>query len=65
MSNPQSGGQSGGRVCWGRYLSAAGSGKTLIAKAVANETGAFFFLINGPEVMSKMAGALSRTSTHT
>lgn len=25
-----------------------GSGKTLIAKAVANETGAFFFLINGP-----------------
>lgn len=33
-----------------------GSGKTCIAKAVANETGAFFFLINGPEVMSKMAG---------
>eukprot|EP01071_Lankesteria_metandrocarpae_P002032 Lankesteria_metandrocarpae@DN2036_c0_g1_i2.p2 len=33
-----------------------GSGKTLLAKAVANETGAFFFLINGPEVMSKMAG---------
>ena len=33
-----------------------GSGKTLIAKAVANETGAFFFLINGPEIMSKMAG---------
>merc|ERR1712066_721762 len=33
-----------------------GSGKTLIARAVANETGAFFFLINGPEVMSKMAG---------
>lgn len=27
-----------------------------IAKAVANETGAFFFLINGPEIMSKMAG---------
>merc|ERR1740133_585999 len=26
-----------------------GSGKTLIARAVANETGAFFFLINGPE----------------
>lgn len=25
-----------------------GSGKTLIARAVANETGAFFFLINGP-----------------
>ncbi|KAJ1915210.1 AAA ATPase cdc48 [Mycoemilia scoparia] len=33
-----------------------GTGKTLIARAVANETGAFFFLINGPEVMSKMAG---------
>ena len=29
-----------------------GSGKTLIA----NETGAFFFLLNGPEIMSKMAG---------
>merc|ERR1711988_300376 len=33
-----------------------GSGRTLIARAVANETGAFFFLINGPEIMSKMAG---------
>ena len=33
-----------------------GSGKTLIARAVANETGASFFLINGPEIMSKMAG---------
>ncbi|KAM0893374.1 hypothetical protein ACQ4PT_025128 [Festuca glaucescens] len=33
-----------------------GSGKTLIAHAVANETGAFFFLINGPEIMSKLAG---------
>lgn len=33
-----------------------GSGKTLIARAVANETGAFFFTINGPEIMSKMAG---------
>ncbi|KAK8814242.1 hypothetical protein WA158_008104 [Blastocystis sp. Blastoise] len=33
-----------------------GCGKTLIAKAVANETGAFFFLINGPEIMSMMAG---------
>jgi transitional endoplasmic reticulum ATPase len=28
----------------------------LIARAVANETGAFFFLINGPEIMSKLAG---------
>lgn len=25
----------------------AGTGKTLVARAVANETGAFFFLING------------------
>ncbi|CAN4086003.1 unnamed protein product [Withania somnifera] len=33
-----------------------GSGKTLIGRAVANETGAFFFLINGPEIMSKLAG---------
>jgi len=33
-----------------------GTGKTLLAKAVANETGAFFFIINGPEIMSKMAG---------
>ncbi|TVU05763.1 hypothetical protein EJB05_48945, partial [Eragrostis curvula] len=31
-------------------------GKTLIARAVANETGAFFFLINYPEIMSKMTG---------
>ena len=27
-----------------------------MARAVANETGAFFFLINGPEIMSKLAG---------
>ena len=33
-----------------------GTGKTCIARAVANETGAFFFLINGPEIMSKMSG---------
>ncbi|KAL0710040.1 hypothetical protein Bca4012_017018 [Brassica carinata] len=33
-----------------------GSGKTLLARAVANETGAFFVCINGPEIMSKMAG---------
>ena len=33
-----------------------GTGKTLMARAVANETGAFFFLINGPELISKMAG---------
>ena len=28
-----------------------GTGKTQMARAVANETGAFFFLINGPEIM--------------
>ena len=33
-----------------------GCGKTMIARAVAAETGAFCFTINGPEVMSKMAG---------
>jgi transitional endoplasmic reticulum ATPase len=33
-----------------------GCGKTLIARAIANETGAFFFVINGPEIMSKLAG---------
>ncbi|TBU00623.1 AAA ATPase [Hamiltosporidium magnivora] len=33
-----------------------GTGKTLIARAIANETGAFLFIINGPEIMSKMAG---------
>lgn len=33
-----------------------GSGKTIIAKALAAETGAFFFTLNGPEIMSKLAG---------
>ncbi|KAJ7121776.1 Aaa Atpase P97VCP ND1 in complex WITH P47 C [Mycena crocata] len=33
-----------------------GTGKTLMARAVADETGPFFFLINGSEIMSKMAG---------
>jgi transitional endoplasmic reticulum ATPase len=33
-----------------------GCGKTLIARAIANETGAKFYMVNGPEVMSKMAG---------
>ena len=37
-------------------FSSTGTGKTLIARAVANETGSFFFLINGPEIMSKLAG---------
>ncbi len=33
-----------------------GCGKTLLAKAVANETGAHFIAINGPEIMSKFYG---------
>ena len=34
----------------------SGCGKTAMAKAVAAETGAYFFVINGPEVISKKAG---------
>ncbi len=37
-----------------------GTGKTLIAKAVANESGANFYLINGPEIMSKYYGESER-----
>ncbi|MFA6870239.1 MAG: AAA family ATPase, partial [Methanomethylophilus sp.] len=33
-----------------------GTGKTLIAKAVANESGANFILVNGPEIASKWMG---------
>ena len=33
-----------------------GTGKTLIVLAIDNETGAFLFLFNGPEIMSKLAG---------
>ena len=33
-----------------------GCGKSSIGRAIANETGAFFLLINGPEIMSAMAG---------
>lgn len=33
-----------------------GTGKTLIARAVANEAGANFYAINGPEIMSKYYG---------
>ena len=33
-----------------------GTGKTLIAKAVANETNSTFYVINGPEIMSKFYG---------
>jgi transitional endoplasmic reticulum ATPase len=41
-----------------------GCGKTMVAKAVAAETGAYFFLINGPEVMSKMAGESEQKLRH-
>lgn len=34
----------------------SGCGKTAMARAVAAETGAYFFVINGPEVISKKAG---------
>jgi len=33
-----------------------GTGKTLLAKAVANESGAKFYVINGPEIMSRWYG---------
>ncbi|MBE9390533.1 CDC48 family AAA ATPase [Fervidicoccus fontis] len=33
-----------------------GTGKTLLAKALANEIGAYFVAINGPEIMSKFYG---------
>ncbi|XP_066488539.1 ATPase family gene 2 protein homolog A isoform X2 [Tiliqua scincoides] len=33
-----------------------GTGKTLIARAIANEVGAHFSTINGPEIMSKFYG---------
>lgn len=33
-----------------------GTGKTQIARAIANEIGAYLLIINGPEVMSKMSG---------
>lgn len=36
---------------------APGSGKTLLARAVANESDAYFITINGPEIMSKFYGA--------
>ena len=39
-----------------RTLLCAGVGKTLIARAVANETGASFFLIDGPEIIRSLSG---------
>ncbi|MEM2204394.1 MAG: CDC48 family AAA ATPase [Sulfolobales archaeon] len=37
-----------------------GVGKTLLAKALANEVGAYFIAINGPEIMSKFYGESER-----
>ena len=37
-----------------------GSGKTLLAKAVANESEANFVLVNGPEIMNKFYGESER-----
>ncbi len=34
-----------------------GTGKTLIARAVANESGAHFILVNGPEIVDRYYGA--------
>lgn len=38
-----------------------GCGKTLLARAVANEMGASFYLINGPEIISKWVGQTEQT----
>ena len=38
-----------------------GCGKTLLARAVANEMGAAFYLINGPEIISKWVGETEQT----
>lgn len=42
-------------ICYCRY-GPPGCGKTMIARAVASETGAYCFTINGPEIMSKLSG---------
>nr|XP_018900427.1 PREDICTED: transitional endoplasmic reticulum ATPase TER94-like isoform X2 [Bemisia tabaci] len=41
-----------------------GTGKTLIARAVANETGAFFFLINAGESESNLRKAFEEADKH-
>jgi len=42
-------------LCGILLFGSPGTGKTLMARAVVNKTGVFF-LINGPEIMSMMAG---------
>ncbi|KAI3946668.1 hypothetical protein MKW92_043057 [Papaver armeniacum] len=49
--------QKGGILLYGP----PGTGKTLIARAVADEAGAFFSCINGPEIMSHWAGESGKT----
>ena len=39
-----------------------GTGETMLAKAVANESDAYFISINGPEIMSKYYGSQKRGS---
>lgn len=41
-----------------------GTGKTLIAKAVANESGANFISVSGPEIASKWLGETERAIRH-
>lgn len=40
-----------------------GTGKTMLAKAIAHTIGAQFFCINGPEIMSKMLGGTEENLT--
>jgi len=39
------------------FFGPSGTGKTLLAKAVSQESNAYFISINGPEIMSKFYGA--------
>ncbi|GAH34918.1 unnamed protein product, partial [marine sediment metagenome] len=39
------------------FYGPSGTGKTLMAKAVSQESNAYFISINGPEIMSKFYGA--------
>lgn len=41
-----------------------GTGKTLIARAVANETGAYFFLINGRNLQRRKTKEKKKLSFH-
>jgi transitional endoplasmic reticulum ATPase len=41
-----------------------GTGKTMIARAVASETGAHFIAVNGPEIVDRLDGAGERALHH-